>query len=545
MPDAATYNSESSVFIELEGICKTFPGLKANDNVHLKIKKGQVHALLGENGAGKSTLMKVLYGTYRADAGTIKVDGKVVTIHSPADARTHGIGMVFQSFMLIPAFTVTENIALSLKDLGMVISKREIEQKIREISDMYQFGIDPNAYVWQLTIGAQQKVEIIKLLMGGAQLLIFDEPTSVLAPHEAEGLFKIFDGLRANGYSIIFISHKLNEVLACCDEITVLRQGRVVGGIDRAEATEQILVSMIIGAKSADSSEYARKPLTANQQPLLEVKDVAALDDRGRMALHNMNLTIYPGEILGIAGVSGNGQKEIGEVIQRIRHMKHGQVIFDGQDISHASIGSVKAAGISCIPEDPLKQGAVRTMTVEENLALGDNSSKDWLPMNWSAARDKAHYITEHFNLKMPRLNVPIEALSGGNVQRIVFAREMAAGAKLLLAYYPTRGTDINAAEIIRTILLNYRNEGGAILLISEDLEELLSISDRVVVMYHGQNVGECDPKTADIHAIGHLMTDGKFTPNHSAGQNDHLDAPLDDELGVQIDEQLDEMAVA
>ncbi len=216
-------------FIELEGISKTFPGLKANENVNLIIKKGQVHALLGENGAGKSTLMKVLYGTYRADSGTIKVDGKPVVINSPADARAAGIGMVFQSFMLIPAFTVTENIALSLKNLGVVISKKEIERGIREISDKYNFEVDPNAYVWQLSLGTQQKIEIIKLVMGGARLLIFDEPTSVLAPHEAEGLFKIFDGLRANGYSIIFISHKLNEVLACSDEITVLRRGKVVG----------------------------------------------------------------------------------------------------------------------------------------------------------------------------------------------------------------------------------------------------------------------------------------------------------------------------
>lgn len=503
-------------FIELEGVSKTFPGLKANENVNLTIKKGQVHALLGENGAGKSTLMKVLYGTYRADSGTIKVDGVPVTINSPADARAAGIGMVFQSFMLIPAFTVIENIALSLKDLGLVIQKQDIEKGIREISDKYNFDVDPNAYVWQLSLGTQQKVEIIKLVMGGARLLIFDEPTSVLAPHEAEGLFKIFDGLRSNGYSIIFISHKLNEVLACSDEITVLRRGKVVGTISRAEANEEILVSMIIGAKVASSREYVRKALPAERKPLLEVRGVTANNDRGRIALDDMNLTIYPGEILGIAGVSGNGQKEIGEVIQRLRPVKAGSLIFDGQDITPMSVSQVKRAGIACIPEDPLRQGAVRTMTVEENLALGDESSRDWLPMNWETARAKASYITDHFNLKMPRLNVAIEALSGGNVQRIVFAREMASNAKLLLAYYPTRGTDINAAEIIRTVLLNYRNEGGTILLVSEDLTELLSISDRLIVMYHGHNVGECKPENADINEIGHLMTDGKYT-THAA----------------------------
>ncbi|MBX3080498.1 MAG: ABC transporter ATP-binding protein [Anaerolineae bacterium] len=498
--------------IELEGISKTFPGLKANDSVNLKIKKGQVHALLGENGAGKSTLMKILYGTYRADeGGVIKVDGKPVTINSPADARALGIGMVFQSFMLIPAFTVIENVALSLKELGMIIDKKDIERGIREISDKYKFDVDPNAYVWQLPIGTQQKIEIIKLVMGGARLLIFDEPTSVLAPHEAEGLFKIFDGLRANGYSIIFISHKLNEVLACCDEITVLRQGKVVGSIPREGATEQTLVSMIIGSKTVNNGNWERKPLAPNRKPLLEMKDVTAYNDRGRIALDNMSVTIYPGEIVGVAGVSGNGQKELGEVIQRIRAAKGGSIMFDGQDILQWNVSKVKRAGIACIPEDPLKQGAVRTMTVEENLALGDESSRDWLPMDWGAARAKASYITDHYHLKMPRLNVAIEALSGGNVQRIVFAREIAAKAKLLLAYYPTRGTDINAAAIIRSVLIQYRNDGGAILVVSEDLEELLSISDRMLVMYHGHNVGETTPDQADVNAIGHLMTDGHY----------------------------------
>src|SRR5258708_175983 len=499
-------------FIELEGISKTFPGLKANENVNLIIKKGQVHALLGENGAGKSTLMKVLYGTYRADSGTIKVDGKPVTINSPADARAAGIGMVFQSFMLIPAFSVTENSALSLKDLGVVIDQKEIERGIREISDKYNFEVDPNAYVWQLSLGTQQKIEIIKLVMGGARLLIFDEPTSVLAPHEAEGLFKIFDGLRANGYSIIFISHKLNEVLACSDEITVLRRGKVVGTIPREGATEDVLVSMIIGAKVASSREYVRTPLAAGRKPLIEVRGVSANNDRGRIALDNMNLTIFPGEILGIAGVSGNGQKELGEVIQRLRPVKSGSVIFDKQDITAWSVAKVKQAGISCIPEDPLRPGAGRSLTLEENPAPGDEKSRGWRPPERGTARAKASYITDHFNLKMPRLTVAIEALSGGNVQRIVFAREMAAKAKLLLAYYPTRGTDINAAEIIRTVLLNYRNEGGTILLVSEDLGELLSISDRLIVMYHGHNVGECEPASADINEIGHLMTDGKYS---------------------------------
>ncbi|MBZ0298163.1 MAG: ABC transporter ATP-binding protein [Anaerolineae bacterium] len=502
-------------FVVLKGITKTFGDFVANKDIHFAVKKQQVHALLGENGAGKSTLMKLLYGVYQPDSGEVLVNGKPVVIHSPHDAREVGIGMVFQSFMLVPAFTVIENVALSLKDLGLTIDRKDIEKRILEISDKYGFDLDPHAKVWQLPIGAQQKIEIIKLVMAGARLLIFDEPTSVLAPHEAQSLFQIFDSLRDSGYTIIFISHKLNEVLRCADEITVLRRGQVVGTIDRAQATEDVLVEMIIGEKSANSKNYARKPVPQRDQPLLEMRDVVACDDRGRTTLNKLNLTIYPGEIVGIAGVSGNGQKEAGEVIQSIRDVESGQILLDGVDISHWSIFQVRQAGVVCIPEDPLAFGAVPTLTVEENLALGDvedGSNQGWLPVNWQRARSKLDKVQQEFGLQMPRLNVPIRALSGGNVQRIVFARELAAQSKLLLAYYPTRGTDINAAEIIRTVLLHYRNLGGSILLISEDLDELFMIADRMVVMYHGRNVGERDPKTADINEIGYLMTDGKFS---------------------------------
>ncbi len=501
-------------FVVLKGITKTFGNFVANKDINFAVKKQQVHALLGENGAGKSTLMKLLYGVYQPDRGEVFVDGKPVVINSPHDAREAGIGMVFQSFMLIPAFTVIENVALSLTELGLTIDQKAIEKRILEISDKYGFDIEPHAKVWQLPIGAQQKIEIIKLVMAGARLLIFDEPTSVLAPHEAEGLFQIFDSMRASGYTIIFISHKLNEVLRCADEITVLRRGQVVGTIDRADATEDKLVEMIIGEKSADSKSYERKAVSRSEKPLLEMRDVVAYDDRGRKTLDKLSLTLYPGEILGVAGVSGNGQKEAGEVIQSIRPVESGHILLDGVDIAQWSILKVRQAGVVCIPEDPLAFGAVPTLTVEENLALGDveSANQDWMPVNWGRARSKLDHVQQEFGLEMPRLNVQIRALSGGNVQRIVFARELAAKSKLLLAYYPTRGTDINAAEIIRTVLLHYRNLGGAILLISEDLDELFKIADRMVVMYHGRNVGERDPKTADINEIGYLMTDGKYS---------------------------------
>jgi general nucleoside transport system ATP-binding protein len=500
-------------FLVVDGITKAFNGFVANDGISLRVRRGHVHALLGENGAGKSTLMKILYGVYRPDSGTIAIDGKPARIDSPADARQAGIGMVFQSFMLIPAFSVIENVALSLNDLGIVLDMRTIEARIKEISDRYDFGIDPQAKIWQLPLGAQQKVEIIKLVLAGAKLLIFDEPTSVLAPHEAEGLFKIFDSLRQSGYTIIFISHKLNEVLACCDAITVLRQGRVVGSLPRSAATEQKLVSLIVGSKAFDSRAYARKPVAADAQTAVELRGVEAFDDRGRQALHGVNLLIQAGEIVGVAGVSGNGQKELGEVIQGVRPMSAGSLLIGGAESGQQSVARRRAAGVACIPEDPLLMGAVRSMTVEENLALGDSgagASHGWQPMNWPAARAKAAWLTDRFQLKMPRLHVLIEKLSGGNVQRIVCAREMSMRPKLLLAYYPTRGMDINAAEIIRTALLAARDEGAAILVVSEDLDELVGISDRIVVMFHGQNVGECTPEAADIHEIGFLMTDGK-----------------------------------
>ncbi|MBI1256180.1 MAG: ATP-binding cassette domain-containing protein [Chloroflexi bacterium] len=513
-----------SDYLVLDGITKRFGSLTANDHISLTVQKQHVHALLGENGAGKSTLMKILYGVYKPDSGTITLDGKELNIHSPQASRAAGIGMVFQSFMLIPAFTVTENIALSLRDVGIVVDEKKIEQEITRISDKYRFDIDPKAKVWQLPLGAQQKVEIIKLVMGGAKLLIFDEPTSVLAPHEVQGLFDIFNNLRNDGYTIIFISHKLNEVLAATDAVTVLRQGKVVGSVNRADATEEVLVSLIIGEKTADARSYERKPITAQTTPVLKIRDLKAKDDRDRLALNDISLEIKPGEILGVAGVSGNGQRELGEVIQGVRPALSGSIILDGIEILHASIEKIRQTGVTCVPEDPLKHGAVPPMSVEGNLALSDVSNsaeRDWKAMNWSAARERASWFTEKFGLKMPRLNVAIEALSGGNIQRIVFARELSSPAKLLLAYYPTRGLDIHAAEIVRLALLDYRDQGAAVLLISEDLDELFAISDRIMVMFHGHNVGELAPDPNERQKIGYLMTDGKYTENPESSESE------------------------
>jgi simple sugar transport system ATP-binding protein len=504
---------ETTDVLVLDGITKRFPGLVANDQISLRVQRGHIHALLGENGAGKSTLMKILYGVYRPDAGTIQLDGRPVQIRSPGDARALGIGMVFQSFMLIPAFSVAENVALGLKDLGLVLDLDQIAARIQEVSDQYGFGLDPQAKVWQLPIGAQQKVEIVKLVLAGARLLIFDEPTSVLAPHEAEGLFAIFESLRASGYTIIFISHKLREVLACCDMITVLRQGRLVGSVARADATEAGLVGLIMGGKLPDTRRGPPAPPAADAPPLVELRGVEAVDDRGRAALRGVDLAIRAGEIVGVAGVSGNGQRELGEVIQGVRPARAGSVRLFGQAGEAGTVAERRQGGLACIPEDPLAMGAVRQMSVEENLALGDRSgaaSKGWRPIDWPKVRAKASWLTERFQLAMPRLNVAIERLSGGNVQRIVCARELSGRPQVLLAYYPTRGMDIGAAELVRAALRSAREEGCAILVVSEDLDELLGLSDRVVVMYHGQVVGETTPAAADIHEIGFLMTGGQ-----------------------------------
>ncbi len=496
--------------LEARKLSKHFGALVANAEIDLRVYGGEVHAILGENGAGKSTLMKSLYGFHRPTSGEILVEGRPVTIHSPQEGRKLGIGMVFQNFTLVPAMTVAENIALFLPDLGMVIRTDELGARIRTVGERYGLHVDPNAYVADLEMGERQKVEIVKILLGGARVLIFDEPTSVLAPHEVDGLFQIFARLQADNYAVLFITHKLPEVMAVASRITVLRRGGVAGELPRDAATPQAIVRLMLGA---DPPQPARLEQVAEEtgEPILALDRVTLRDPHTGIGLKQVDLHLFAGEIVGVAGVSGNGQSELANVILGLRRIDEGAIHLFGCDAANWATAARLKAGVACIPEDPLRMGAIPGMTVAENMLLGDQrkyARAGGLRMDWDAAAANAsHYLNTTFVTTPPRLDVNVETLSGGNLQRVVIARELGRQPKLLLAYYPARGLDVSNTEAMRTLLLSYRSQGAGILLISEDMDELFALSDRLAVMYHGRIVGLFRPQETDAGHIGHLMT--------------------------------------
>lgn len=501
------YESAKPV-VRLQGITKRFPGVLANDQVDLDLCPGEVHALLGENGAGKSTLVKILYGFYRADAGTIYVNGEPVNIRSPRDARLLGIGMVFQGFTLIPAMTVAENVALFMAELPSVLRPKDLHRAIAQAGERYGLAVNPGALVWQLSVGEQQRVELLKLLLAGARILIFDEPTKVLVPHEVEALFRVFQNLKADGYALLFITHKLREALTCAERITVMRQGRVVGTVRPQEADEETLLQMMFGERLVEVARPASE--RAPGKPVLELRGVCTRPVGTAPGLEDVNLTVRAGEIVGVAGVSGNGQRELGDAILGLLRITKGKKIFLGEDATHWSPRRLIQRGVAFIPEDPLAMAVVPWFSVLENFALLDlRRFSRWagLKLDWAGARQLFNKGFTNLGLNALPERARAATLSGGNLQRFTLVRELNRSYHLVVGLYPTRGLDARSANAVRQALLAAREEGKGVLLISEDLNELFSLSDRIVVMLKGHIVGEFRPEETSLTEVGRVMT--------------------------------------
>jgi general nucleoside transport system ATP-binding protein len=497
--------------LELRGITKEFPGIVANDHVDFELARGEVHALLGENGAGKSTLMNIVYGLYRPDSGEIRVNGKPVAFNSAKDAIARGIGMVHQHFMLIPVMTVAENIVLGIEPRHDVVllDERGAEERVRELSRQFGLAVDPTALVSSITVGQQQRVEILKALYRGAEILILDEPTAVLTPQEAGELFEIIRSLQADGKSIIFISHKLKEVLAIADRVTVLRRGKMIETVPRAGATEESLARAMVGR---DVLLRVDKPAAQPGELLLEVDDLHVDDDRGIDKVRGVSLNVRAGEIVGIAGVDGNGQTELIDALAGLRRVKSGGITIGGEDITNASSRTSLDAGLGHIPEDRQRRGLVLEFTIAENIALHDYSKAPDSRWGWLFPRrvvERARKLIKEFDIRGGGPLTRAGGLSGGNQQKVVVAREVSRNPKVLIAAQPTRGLDVGAIEYVHRRLVEERGKGRAILLVSLELEEILSLSDRVLVLYEGQIVGE---HTGDIseEQIGLEMLGGQ-----------------------------------
>ena len=499
--------SVGEIIIKMKGIVKKFPGVVANNHIDFEVRAGEIHALLGENGAGKTTLMNILYGIYRPDEGEIYVRGKRVKIKSPRDAISLGIGMVHQHFMLIQTHTVAENIALSLHT-KFFLPTREVEKKIADLSNKYGLKIDPRARIWQLSTGEKQRVEILKALCMGAHVLILDEPTTVLTPEEVKELFKVLKCMVKEGKSVIFVTHKLDEAISISNRITVLRQGKVIATISANEANKRKLAKMMVGRevlfqikKEENSSEVG--------SIILKVENLYALNDMGLPAVKGVSFDIREGEILGIAGVAGNGQKELIEVITGLRKASSGKVIIFGKDVTNKSPKEIDELGVAHIPEERVGVGIAPNMSVTENLILKCYRRPPFSKgpfLNKRYIDEYAEKLISEYKIATPSKSTPVKMLSGGNIQRLILAREMSRNPKLIIAAHPTYGLDIGATEQIRRLLLEHRSKGAAILLVSEDLEEVMTLSDRIAVMFQGKIIGPIPTSTVKIEDIGLMM---------------------------------------
>ena len=493
--------------LEMRGIVKRFPGVLANDHIDFDVKAGEIHALLGENGAGKSTLMKVLYGLYQPEGGEILLDGEVIQTHSPTDSIAHGIGMIHQHFMLVDNLSVAQNVALGLKstreprlDLD-VVSKR-----ILELADKYGLQVDPQAIISKLAVGQRQRVEIVKALYRGAALLVLDEPTAVLTPQEVDDIFIIFRQMARDGHALIFISHKLDEIINLTDRVTVLRDGKAIGTRPTAEVTKRDLANMMVGREVLLERERIEQEAG---EVRLQMKGVIAFNEDEQRVLKGIDLEVRSGEIVAVAGVSGNGQRQLAESIAGLFPVKEGQIKLEDQDVTNLPTAAILAAGLSYIPEERMHDGVIKNFSVAENLVLQDHVNRPYsngLFMNFKKIDSHAQDMIVQFDIKTPSKDTPIKNLSGGNIQKLILARELSRRPRVLIAAQPTRGVDIGATEYIHNQLLQQRADGLATLLISEDLDEVQALSDRIVVMFGGEIMGIVNTEESTIEELGLMM---------------------------------------
>ncbi|WBW98807.1 ABC transporter ATP-binding protein [Oceanirhabdus sp. W0125-5] len=508
--------------IEMIGITKLFPGTIANDNVNFDLRKSETHVLLGENGAGKTTLMNVLYGLYQPEKGTIKIKGQEVKLNSPNDAIKLGVGMVHQHFMLVHNFTVTENIILGSEvKSGIKLDLDKAREEVKAIADKYGFKIDPDAIIEDISVGQQQKVEILKALYRGAEILILDEPTAVLTPQEIEELGQIIKNLEAEGKSVILITHKLKEVMSMSDRVTIIRRGKVTGTVNTKETNIDELAELMVGRKV---NLVVEKEEAKVGDTILKIKDVTANDHRGIAAVEKLSLEVRSGEILGIAGVDGNGQSELIEVLTGLRKPVSGEITLSGKDIFGKTPREISDSGLAHIPEDRHKRGLILKFSLFENSVLGKYHHKQFskgIKMKYEAIKDHCRKLVEEFDVRTPGIDVHVGALSGGNQQKLIAAREISKNPDLVIAAQPTRGLDVGAIEYIHKRLVQERDNGKGVLLVSLELDEVLALSDRIAVMYDGKVVGILDRKDADEQKLGILMAGGTLEETEGVESNE------------------------
>ena len=506
--------TDQKTVVSMSGIVKRFPGVLANDNVDFDLKAGEIHGLLGENGAGKSTLMNILYGFYHADQGTIEVFGKQVAFRSPADAIKMGIGMVHQHLRLVSDMTVTENVILGLESAkGFLVDLPPAAKKISALGERYGLSVDPKAQIWQLSIGEKQRVEILKSLYRDATILILDEPTSVLAPSDVKGFFAALRSLKESGIAVVLITHKLDEVMDITDRVTVLRKGKNVATRPTSGVDQKQLAQLMIGESIPPMTEKSKVSTTGT---VLQVKHLRVYDDRGLESIRDLSLDVHKGEILGLAGVSGNGQRELVETIVGLRKSTSGSIVFNGVDITRKSTREIIDLGVAYVPENRVEDGCISDFGIDENLILKDFDKSPVCSMlgeriptflNEKEIRLRARSAIDNFGIKATGPRARAGSLSGGNLQRLVLARELTGEPELIVISQPTRGLDVLATEYVRGLIVQQRNRGAGLLLVDEDLAELVAVSDRLAVIYKGEIVGILEPERFSPEDIGLMMT--------------------------------------